>query len=106
MTDSESRHDIFQAIADPTRRSILRMLAEREMSIAAIKKCFTLSRTAVNKHLHLLEDAMAIVKRKQGRETRYAINPKPFRDAREWIAYFDEHWEESLGRLRKMVEEK
>ncbi len=105
MSVTQYRHDIFRAIADPTRRGILKLLADREMSIASIKDCFPLSRTAVNKHLRILEDATAIVRKKVGRETRYTLNPEPFRDVKEWVAYFDQYWDENLNRLRKAVED-
>lgn len=105
MSTTESRHDIFHAIADPTRRSILRMLAEQEMSIASIKAFFPLSRTAVNKHLHVLEEANVIMGKRVGRETRYMLNPEPFRSVKEWITYFDAYWDGNLQRLRKLVEE-
>jgi DNA-binding transcriptional ArsR family regulator len=50
-------HDVFQAIADPSRRRLLKLLADKEKPIAAITECFPISRTAVNKHLHVLSDA-------------------------------------------------
>lgn len=103
-TMTEYRHDIFQAISDPTRRRILRMLARKEMSIAEIKMGFPLSRTAVNKHLHLLEDAATIVSRRRGRETRYKLNPEPFREVSNWLAYFDAYWDRNLDHLKKVVE--
>lgn len=104
MTELETRHDIFQAISDPTRRMILRLLAEREMSISAIKSCFPLSRTAVNKHLRILEDAKAVEGRKTGRETRYSLNPGSFRDVKEWISFFDSYWEGNLKKLKSVLE--
>ncbi|WP_313638055.1 helix-turn-helix domain-containing protein, partial [Paenibacillus sp.] len=53
MPVAESGQDVFQAIADPTRRSLLKLLANKEMSIASITECYPISRTAVNKHLQV-----------------------------------------------------
>src|ERR1700730_2804196 len=66
-------HDVFQAIADPTRRRLLKLLADKEMPITAITECFPISRTAVNKHLHVLSDAGLVSIQKVGRETRYKL---------------------------------
>nr|WP_307786786.1 helix-turn-helix domain-containing protein [Pseudogracilibacillus auburnensis] len=54
---SFSKRDVFQAMADPTRRKMLKLLATKEMSIASILECFPVSRTTMNKHLHVLFDA-------------------------------------------------
>lgn len=104
MTETFLGHDVFQALADPTRRRILKILAGKEMSIAQIKELFTISRTAVNKHLHILEDANTVEQRRVGRETLYTMNPTPFKDILDWISYFDEYWDTQLDRLKKIVE--
>ncbi len=57
MVAALPKHDVFQAIADPTRSRLLRLLADKEMPIASITEYFPISRTAVNKHLHVLSDA-------------------------------------------------
>ena len=71
------KHDVFQAIADPTRRMILKLLADEEMPIASIVERVPMSRTAVNKHLHVLSDAGLVSSRRKGRETRYQANLAP-----------------------------
>lgn len=104
MTSDQQKHDVFQAIADPTRRSILRLLAGNDMSIKAIKDFFPLSRTAVNKHLHILVNAEVIRSKKVGRETKYQLTPAPLAELRQWLVFFDGYWNDNLANLRKVVE--
>jgi DNA-binding transcriptional ArsR family regulator len=104
LVHSASRHDVFQAIADPTRRKILRLLAEREMAIVSIAECFPMGRTAVNKHLHVLSDAGLISCHKVGRETRYKLQPEPLVDVKQWLSFFEHYWGEKLHTLIQYVE--
>ncbi|MDQ0189821.1 DNA-binding transcriptional ArsR family regulator [Alicyclobacillus cycloheptanicus] len=103
MIATEPTHDVFQAIADPNRRKMLVLLAETELPIAEIVKQFPISRTAVNKHLHVLADAGLVMRRKQGRETRYQMRPAPLAEVKQWIAFFDQYWDEKLDALAKFV---
>ena len=95
MVTSSSKHDVFQAIADPTRRSLLKMLADKEMPIAAITDCFPISRTAVNKHLHVLSEAGLVSSQKVGRETRYKLQPEPLVELKNWLVFFEQYWDEN-----------
>lgn len=98
------KHDVFQAIADPTRRSLLKLLADKEMPIAAISECFPITRTAVNKHLHVLSDAGLVSSKKVGRETRYKLQPEPLVEIKQWLTFFEEYWDEKLSALKMFVE--
>lgn len=98
------KHDVFQAIADPTRRSLLKLLANKEMPIASITDCFPITRTAVNKHLHVLLDAGLVSSKKVGRETRYKLQPEPLAEIKEWLNFFEEYWDEKLLALKHFVE--
>ncbi|XID91267.1 ArsR/SmtB family transcription factor [Paenibacillaceae bacterium WGS1546] len=98
------KHDVFQAIADPTRRSLLRLLVDGEMPVGAISSRFPMTRTAVSKHLRVLEDAGLVKERKVGRETRYRLDPDPLRELKEWLAYYERFWENRLGALKRYVE--
>lgn len=98
------KHDVFQAIADPNRRRLLKLLADKEMPIAAISECFPISRTAVNKHLHILSDAGLVTSRKAGRETRYKLRPEPLVEIKQWLSFFEEYWDEKLSALKQFVE--
>lgn len=104
MASPAVKHDVFQAIADPTRRKMLKLLAEREMPINAISDCFPITRTAVNKHLHVLFDAGLVSSQKVGRETRYRLQPEPLIEIKQWLNFFEEYWNEQLNALKEFVE--
>ncbi|MFQ3543993.1 metalloregulator ArsR/SmtB family transcription factor [Halobacillus rhizosphaerae] len=97
-------HDVFQALADPTRRSFLKLLADKEMSIAAITNEYPITRTAVNKHLQVLSEAGLVTKGKIGREMRYKLKPAPLLEVKDWLAFFEIYWDEQLDKLQQFVE--
>lgn len=104
MLIAEAGHDVFQAIADPTRRSLLKLLANKDMSIAAIADCYPISRTAVNKHLQVLSDVQLVSSQKVGRETRYKLQPEPLRELQDWLTFFEQYWSDRLTALKDFVE--
>lgn len=106
MVDSYPRHDVFQAIADPTRREMLRLLADKEMPVTVISGYFPMSRTAVSKHLHVLADAGLVSERKIGRETRYMLQPEPLIELKRWLSYYERFWDKKLAVLKHFVEDK
>lgn len=101
---AQKEHDVFQAISDPTRRKLLILLAENEMSIAEIADHFPISRTAVNKHLSILSNARVVTSRKLGRETRYLLEPNPLIEIKNWLTFFEHYWDDQLAELKKYVE--
>jgi DNA-binding transcriptional ArsR family regulator len=101
---SESKHDVFQAIADPTRRRILKLLADNEMPIASITECFPISRTAVNKHLQVLSDAGLVNSQRVGRETRYSLRTEPLLELKDWLTFFEQYWDDKLLALQEYIE--
>jgi DNA-binding transcriptional ArsR family regulator len=104
MTASAAKHDVFQAVADPTRRGILKLLTEREMPIAAITESFPITRTAINKHLYVLTEAGLVTSRKAGREKLYSLQPEPLKELQDWLSYFELYWDNTLLRLKGFVE--
>lgn len=104
MAALASKHDVFQAIADPSRRKLLKLLADQEMPIAAISENFSISRTAVNKHLHVLSDAGLVRSRKIGRETRYKLQPEALVELKQWLSFFEQYWDDKLSILKEFVE--
>nr|WP_213620941.1 metalloregulator ArsR/SmtB family transcription factor [Paenibacillus sp. J22TS3] len=104
MNSSSARHDVFQAIADPTRRKLLKLLVEEEMPVNVISGHFPISRTAVSKHLRILADAGLVKERKVGRETRYRLDPGPLSEVRSWLNYYERFWENKLSMLKHLVE--
>lgn len=104
MAASSEKPDVFQAIADPTRRRLLRLLDNQELPVNAITGHFTISRTAVSKHLHILADAGLVRERKVGRERRYRLDPEPLLELKRWLAYYERYWENKLSALKHYVE--
>jgi len=101
----DRKPDVFQAIADPTRRGLLRLLVDGEMPVNAISSHFPMTRTAVSKHLRVLSDAGLVKERKVGRETRYRMDPDPLRELKSWLAFYERFWENKLNALQRLVEE-
>ncbi|MGZ4135057.1 MAG: ArsR/SmtB family transcription factor [Tumebacillaceae bacterium] len=104
MAAVASKFDVFQAIADPTRRQMLTLLGDKEMSVTQISGHFPISRTAVNKHLHILFDAGLVSQEKVGRETRYQLQPQKLLELKQWLAYFEQYWDNKLAMLKFLVE--
>ncbi|MGA9225300.1 MAG: metalloregulator ArsR/SmtB family transcription factor [Mesobacillus sp.] len=104
MGASEAKHDVFQAIADPTRRKILKLLADQELPIASITESFPITRTAVNKHLFVLSEAGLVSNRRIGRETRFSLQPEPLQELKEWLSFFELYWDNKLTALKNFVE--
>ncbi len=100
----KSTHDVFFGIADPIRRSILALLVETNLSIATITRHFKLSRTAINKHLRILTYAKLVTKKEIGRETIYDLNATSLLVLEDWLEFFDEYWDERLGKLKRITE--
>ncbi len=104
MSTQEIKHDVFQGIADPTRRKILQLLTTQDMSIASITNKFTITRNAINKHLTVLFEAGLVDKEKSGRETLFMFKPKPLLEIKEWLSFFDAYWDLKLQDLKNFVE--
>jgi len=105
MTQPAVKYDVFQAIADPTRRHILQLLALRNKPISLIAENFAISRTAVVKHLTILEQAELVSAQKKGREKIYTLHVEKLKELEDWLQYFDLFWDNKLAQLQSMVEE-
>jgi len=105
VSGSAQKHDVFQAIADPTRREVLRLLAEKELPISEITSHFPISRTAVAKHLQVLSEAELVSGRKVGREKIYRLHPEPLTELKDWLSYYEKFWENKLSVLKHIVED-
>lgn len=95
---------IFRALADPTRRAIITMLAEGERPIVEIASAFAMTRPAIAKHLAVLRAGAIIVVERKGRETVNRLNPAALRTAADWLSYFDQFWDQKLTALKAAVE--
>ncbi|MDV2682751.1 metalloregulator ArsR/SmtB family transcription factor [Alkalihalophilus lindianensis] len=98
------KHDVFQAIADPTRRKVLRLLANKELAISEITSHFSISRTAIAKHLKVLSEADLISGKKVGREKIYQLHPEPLTEVKQWLSYYEQFWNNKLSILKHVVE--
>lgn len=100
MTDP----DVFRAIADPTRRKIMILLAGDDLRVSDIASRFDMSRPAVSKHLALLESAQLIRVERQGREAINRLNPDGLKPVAEWLTFFNQFWDDKLIKLKQAVE--
>ncbi|MDO7485003.1 metalloregulator ArsR/SmtB family transcription factor [Peribacillus frigoritolerans] len=98
------KHDVFQAIADPTRRKVLQLLAEGDLPISEITSHFSMSRTAIAKHLHILSEAELVSGRKVGREKRFRLQPEPLAELKQWLSFYDQYWDNKLSILKHVIE--
>ncbi|MEC4591386.1 MULTISPECIES: ArsR/SmtB family transcription factor [Nitrospirillum] len=96
---------VFAALGDPTRLSLLSRLSDgHARSIAALSADTTLTRQAVTKHLHVLQDAGLVACVRVGRESRFAFQPEPVAAARGYLDAVSAQWDDALSRLRAFVE--
>jgi DNA-binding transcriptional ArsR family regulator len=93
--------DVFAALADPTRRQMVQMLARgQEITASALADELPMTRQAVAKHLAVLDRAGLVERERHGRETRYRLAPEPLGDAERWLHDAGAAWDERLARLR------
>jgi len=98
--------DVYTAIADPTRRQLIHILAGAgELPLHKLTEKFKMGRTAVSKHLAILREAGLVVARKVGRETRYRLDAAPLREVQEWVSFYEQFWTQRLDRLKDMLED-
>lgn len=99
------RRDIFHAIADPTRRSILILLASQAMTPNAIAEHFNTTRQAVSKHIQVLAECEAISQRRNGRENYYHFNPAKIKEIDHWLEAFRKQWEKRFDQLDNVLKD-
>jgi len=91
--------DVFQAIADPTRRAILSLIALQAMTPTALAERFDSSRQAVSKHIKILTECQLIKQEQSGREIYYSFNSKKLKEVDKWLQPFREKWEDRFSQL-------
>ena len=89
----------FSALADPTRRAILARLSKGERSVSELAEPFEMTLPAISKHLKVLEKAGLIQRSREAQYRPCKLNPKPLREAAQWVENYREFWEQSLDRL-------
>jgi DNA-binding transcriptional ArsR family regulator len=97
---------VFSALADPTRRAILRALTERNATINEIARPFALSLNAISKHVMVLERAGLVHREVKGREHHCWIDPRPLGEANAWLEHYRQFWEQRLDALQVYVARK
>jgi DNA-binding transcriptional ArsR family regulator len=97
------RRDVFQAIADPTRRAILLLVASQAMNAGAIAAQFDTARPTVSKHLQILTECELLEQKQTGREIYYQINAKKMREVADFIEPFREMWDERFNKLESIM---
>lgn len=99
----ELRRDIFQAIADPTRRSIISLLALQAMTPGAVAANFSSSRQTISKHLHILIECELLKQEHNGREIYYHLNPLKFKEIADFIEPFRQFWDNRFNTLEDIM---
>ena len=97
---------VFHALADSTRRAILRDITRGTKSVGEIAKPFPMSLAAVSKHLDVLERATLIRRERQGKSRMVSLNPHPLEAAQDWLAFYNQYWSDGLDRLQATLENK
>jgi DNA-binding transcriptional ArsR family regulator len=97
------RRDVFQAIADPTRRAILSLIALHAMTPNAVAEHFDTSRQAVSKHLKVLTECSLLTPQQQGREVYYHLNATGMSEVDEWLAPFRQLWQSRFNNLDNLL---
>ena len=98
-------NDVFQLLAEPSRRQLLDALRHGERSVNELVDRTHMSQPSVSKQLRLLLDSGVVSLRKAGRQHLYAIQGRPLREASEWLSYYERFWEEGLSRMDEVLKE-
>ena len=99
----ETRRDIFQAIADPTRRAIIALIALQAMTPNALAEHFKTSRQAVSKHIQILTECELVKQEQQGREIYYSLQVQKMKEIDKWLDQFRRLWETQFNQLDKVL---
>ena len=100
------RRDVFQAIADPTRRAILLLVASQAMTAGAIASNFETARPTVSKHLQILTECKLLEQKQKGREIYYQLNPQKMKEIADFIEPFRKMWEDRFNKLENIMKQK
>src|SRR6476646_6147056 len=97
------KRDVFQAIADPTRRAIITLIAMQAMTPNALAEHFDTSRQAVSKHLRILTECKLVKQEQQGREIYYSLEIEKMKEIDKWLTQFRKIWETQFNQLDKVL---
>lgn len=99
----ELRRDVFQAIADPTRRAILLLVAAQSLTAGAIAANFDTARPTVSKHLQILTECALLKQEQSGREMYYHLNAQKMKEIDDFIEPFRKMWEDRFNKLESIM---
>ncbi|PZR21757.1 MAG: transcriptional regulator [Citrobacter freundii] len=99
----ELRRDVFQAIADPTRRAILTLVAVQAMTPTAIAENFDSTRQTISKHIQILTECELLKQEQNGREIYYHFNPKKMKEIADFIEPFRTMWDNRFNKLEEVM---
>jgi DNA-binding transcriptional ArsR family regulator len=99
----ELRRDVFQAIADPTRRTILTLVALQAMTPGALAENFGSSRQTISRHIQILTECELLEQKQNGREIYYHLNPKKIKEISDFIEPFRKLWDERFNKLESVM---
>ena len=97
------RRDVFQAMADPTRRAILLLLASQSLTAGAIASNFDTARPTVSKHLQILTECELLTQEQNGREIYYHINAKKMKEVADFLEPFRKMWDDRFNKLESIM---
>ena len=97
------RRDVFQAIADPTRRAIITLIALQTMTPNTLAEHFDMTRQAVSKHLRILTECELVKQEQQGREIYYSLEIEKMKEIDKWLDQFRKIWETRFNQLDKVL---
>ena len=100
-----SRRDVFQAIADPTRREIINLIAYKPLNLNSIAENFDVSRPAISQHIKILTECGLIVMKKQGRERYCEAKLQQLSEVSKWIEQYRQMWEDRFDSLDDLLEQ-
>lgn len=99
----ETRRDIFQAVADPTRRAIISLIAIQALTPNAIAEHFDTTRQAVSKHLRILAECELVTQKQHGREIYYTLQIEKMKQIDQWLEQFRKIWEKRFSQLDDLL---
>ena len=97
------RRDVFQAIADPTRRAIIGLLADNTLTLNGVAENFDISRPAISKHIRILTECGLVVIRQQGRERFCEVELNKLKEVNDWVTQYRDFWTKKLDALEDFL---
>jgi len=97
---------VFHALADGTRRALLHTISQKRLSVGELAAPYEMSLAAVSKHLDVLERAALIRREREGKSRMVSLNPHPLETAQDWLAFYNQFWDDGLDRLQAILEKK